>query len=375
MSEAEAARRLKISESTLVSWEKGHGKPSLAQARRLAQLYRRPLAVLFLPEPPKSFDALQTFRRVHGGLDSISPAVALQVQEALERREALIELSRETSVELKKFPLTSALSDAAPEAATEARQVLRLSTNEQFRWTDAREALNSWRSAIENLDVLVFQFSRVNVDELRGVSVHQDIFPIVGINAGDSLTARIFSLAHELGHLALGGGELCVPEDESALASNGVEIWCNEFAGSLLVPSRELLASEELGAPSVDLFEVSKSIANRFRVSEEVILRRFVTLNRLQRRAYQTWRASRGRFEDWQAPSHGKGKKKTGGPPPDAKVLANFGRPFVRAVFEALHQEKISLSEAAGLLELKFKHFSRIESRLVAAEGEAEVEG
>ena len=371
MSEVEAAKRLKVPQSTLLAWEGGIAQPSLAQARRLAKLYRRPLAVLFLPEPPKTFDALQSFRRVHGAPDVISPSAALQIQEALERRETLIDLARDTGSELKPFALSTSVKRPAATAAAQAREKLGIETADQFRWQDAREALNSWRAAIERLDVLVFQLSRVKIEELRGVSIHQDVVPVIGINAADSPTGRIFSLAHELGHLILGIGELCIPEDESASADNDVEVWCNEFAGSLLVPASALLETAEVSQARTDPFGAASSLAARFRVSQEVVLRRFLTLERFSRRQYQLWRQAQGRFEDWQRPAPRAGK---GGPSPDVKVLANFGRPYVRTVLEALQQDKITLSEATGFLGLKFKHFSKVQNRLAAADGEAGAE-
>lgn len=48
-----AAQHLRISRERLVAWEKNRAKPTLNQLRKLAQLYRRPLAVFYLPRPPK----------------------------------------------------------------------------------------------------------------------------------------------------------------------------------------------------------------------------------------------------------------------------------------------------------------------------------
>ena len=49
----EVAKRLKVSENTVTSWESGQKNPTLLQLEKLAKtIYKRPLAAFFLPSPP-----------------------------------------------------------------------------------------------------------------------------------------------------------------------------------------------------------------------------------------------------------------------------------------------------------------------------------
>src|SRR5260221_4398757 len=48
----DAAGRIGIRPRRLIEWEEGVRVPTLPQARQAAHIYRRPLALLFLPEPP-----------------------------------------------------------------------------------------------------------------------------------------------------------------------------------------------------------------------------------------------------------------------------------------------------------------------------------
>jgi len=64
------ASRLKIQSATVQSWELGSKKPSLTQLRRLADIYKRPLAVFYLPERPRDFQPLKDFRRGASGVQS-----------------------------------------------------------------------------------------------------------------------------------------------------------------------------------------------------------------------------------------------------------------------------------------------------------------
>jgi len=47
-----AAGKLKIDVNRLEKWEVGSELPSIPQARKLAETYKRPLAVFFLDSPP-----------------------------------------------------------------------------------------------------------------------------------------------------------------------------------------------------------------------------------------------------------------------------------------------------------------------------------
>jgi transcriptional regulator with XRE-family HTH domain len=50
-----AATRTGIEVATLREWERGEGRPSIFQLRKLGEAYKRPIAVFFLAEPPRGF--------------------------------------------------------------------------------------------------------------------------------------------------------------------------------------------------------------------------------------------------------------------------------------------------------------------------------
>ena len=62
-----AAEKMSIEEDVLTAWEAGDDQPSIAQLRKLAALYKRPLAVLYLPERPLTFQSMHDFRRLPDG--------------------------------------------------------------------------------------------------------------------------------------------------------------------------------------------------------------------------------------------------------------------------------------------------------------------
>jgi transcriptional regulator with XRE-family HTH domain len=76
------ARKLKIHPETIQLWEGGAEKPTLAQLRRLADIYKRPLAVFYLPERPRDFQPLKDFRRSdqRGDIHRLSPDLILAIR-------------------------------------------------------------------------------------------------------------------------------------------------------------------------------------------------------------------------------------------------------------------------------------------------------
>ena len=50
------AKKVQIKPQLLQDWESGAANPSIAQLRKLGEIYKRPLAVFFLSQPPKGFD-------------------------------------------------------------------------------------------------------------------------------------------------------------------------------------------------------------------------------------------------------------------------------------------------------------------------------
>jgi len=356
----EAAKKIQIKPERLESWEAGEKQPTINQLRKLAHVYRRPLSVFFLPErPPEAVPAVHDFRQLPGRPPgALSYHLRLQLRRARERRQIALDLYRELDEPAPEFGLRAALDDDPEELGGRIREVLGVDLETQQRWRQPYKALKAWRERTENAGVLVFQASGVPVSEMRGLSLAVDPLPVVMINPKDAPNARVFTMMHELCHVALRNSGVCEPESDRALPAEerGVEIFCNHVASAALVPMGDLLADETVDGqrnPSWADDDLDQ-IAKRFAVSRFVVLRRLLTAGRTSRAFY------RAKHEEWTRQVQE--QEATGGfVTPDSRAVAEGGQTFVRLVLQSYHQDRITLSDVSDYLGVRIKHLPKIE--------------
>jgi transcriptional regulator with XRE-family HTH domain len=199
-----AAAKLKLDPDRLTLWEAGEELPSIPQARRLAELYRRPLSVFFLKAPPTEFTVLNEYRRFAvTAVGSESPDLRFAVRTAAVRREAFIEANELEKPSIPDVPSLPRLLNDPDEVGSWIREFLGVSIEDQLRWDDTRTAFASWRTACETKSILVFQIPRIDLAEMRGALLPSTKVPVVLLNSKDSPSGKIFTLLHEFAHLLL----------------------------------------------------------------------------------------------------------------------------------------------------------------------------
>lgn len=135
---------------------------------------------------------------------SKSPELRLAIHVMSHRRDVAIELSDELGYSLPEFREIAHLRESPLTVGQRLRQALRVSEQEQRQWRNEWQAWRRWRAAVEDLGVLVFQFSDVSLQEARGVTLPLFPMPVIGINSQEpSAVARSFTLLRELVYLAL----------------------------------------------------------------------------------------------------------------------------------------------------------------------------
>jgi Zn-dependent peptidase ImmA (M78 family)/DNA-binding XRE family transcriptional regulator len=348
----------KITPETVASWEQGETLPRLTALRRLAQIYKRPMAVFFLNKPPTEPPPPKSFRLLALGEESpLSPEILLAVRTARRLHELAREVSEELGHELKaSLPRIDLSSDPGEVAAAE-RQRLGASFEQQLSFSDPYKALWYWRDLIEEAGCFVFQLP-FPVEEARAFSELYDDAPMIVLSTKDEAVARIFSLFHEYAHLLLRAGGICPDFRIEYLRSHEgrVEQLCNAFAGSFLVPTDRLLAAAE-DLPDATEESGLVALGRTFSVSRQVILRRFLDLEWVDRSYYHQ------KMSAW-AKQWAARKKGSGGPSQEIKSVAQRGRRFASLMVEAADRGLITPPVLYEGLGVRTKYLGDVRAKL-----------
>lgn len=357
----EAARKVSVKPAKLESWEAGEARPTIKQARKLAQAYKRPLGVFFLLEPPTSFQAMQDFRRLPVDRPRTeSPCLRLAIRQARHLREVALSLAAGLGEDLSTWDLRADRTTPAEALARSIREELGVPMQDQTSWYRKHEALKGWRRALEDRGMLVYQMSGVEMNEARAFSLAELPLPVVAINSNDAPAGRVFSMLHELAHVALRAGGLCDLHTAPGEAED-LEAYCNHVAGAVLVPAGDLLATPIVQAHGGDprwAEEDLTALANQFSVSREVILRRLLIL---ERTTLDFYRQQRDRYVQEYNKLLDRG---TGGPTWDVRTISRVGERFARLALESFYQERITLADLTGYFGVKFQHLPKIEQAI-----------
>jgi Zn-dependent peptidase ImmA (M78 family)/DNA-binding XRE family transcriptional regulator len=360
-----AANKLKIKLSKLEDWEKGNSRPTINQLRKIANLYKRPLAVFYLAEAPKDFDALKDFRRFPGTIGFRQPGkLKFEIRLANYRREVALDLMKDLYGKSKDFNYQIKITDDTEEAGSKIRGILEMDITKQKALSTDYDAFKYWRLAVEGTGVLVFQSSGIDVSEMRGFSIGKFPLPVIGINSKDSPRGRIFTLLHEFAHIMLRESGICDLNETSQRPPEAkkTEIFCNHAAGAALIPKSELL---KLVGPvkSIDRWTNNQlyDLAKFFKASKEVVLRRLLICKLTTEGFYKKKRKEF--IEEYRKIDL---KKKEGFVPPDVKSISRFGLTFTRLVIDGYNNERITASDLSDYLNIRLNHLPKITSVLFA---------
>lgn len=359
------AKRLGVKPARIVAWEQGDRKPTIRQAQELAKYYHRPFGVFFLPQPPTVPPLAAEYRRLPGVRPGVeSPEFRLALRVMSQRREVALELNEELGITTADFSIAAHISEGPAAVGRRVREALGVTIAEQRGWRDDWQAWRRWRAAIEDAGVLVFQFPKVPLDQARGVSLLSFPLPVVGINSKEQAPgARVFSLLHELVHVALALGQeerVALRERRDDAEWQEVERFAEEAASEAIIPEealRELLRGSTIRRDGWDIPQV-RALASRFRVTPLAMATRLRGAGALTWDGYNAWKTAWNEYVAALPP------RKGGFASPVDKTLGRGGRPFAQLVIEALDGNRITAVQASRYLDLKFDHLEKLRIEL-----------
>lgn len=348
-------------------WESGEDAPTYPQLEKLAyQVYKRPLAVFFLPAPPEETSPKREFRSLpDADLETLDRDTHFHLRKAQAYQLALMELFDGHNPTERNIRRDLSLAPAGSYAAQAAqvRDYLGVTLDRQIAWKTDEESLKAWRSAIEQCGIFVFKAAFKQKD-ISGFCLLSDQIPLIYLNNSTSKTRQIFSLLHELAHLLLGMNGISkfdpayierLPKPEIT-----IERFCNAIAAEILIPAQDFDWQTAQIPANVEKIseEQFTSLAQRYGVSREAVLRRFLD----QRRVSQAFYETRARL--WASQ-----KKSASGGNWYLNQGAYISERFAREVISRHYRHQISIEQAADMLGIKPKCFPGFEERFLQGAG------
>lgn len=360
-----AAKKLKTDPEIIEAWEKGIGKPTFAQLKKIARLYKTHISIFYLPKPPTGFQPLTDYRVLPKSKtpdEEQTYRLKANIVEAYERRERLIGIYELLEEPPPKVSVKVNLNDSHRNAARKITQFLEFNREKLPKTANPYQALKFWKQAVEAKGILVCHTSvnthlSVELQTARGFCIAQKPFPVIVVNPKDSPYGRIFTIIHELVHIALGKSVIQNTgyREASKSSLNDTERFCNMVAGEVLVPENELLEIIDLNTLQEDMPKISK----HFQVSSEVIMRRLLILKKISQQKYYAYR--RMLLEKYKVSDNNTGTAISY----HTRLLSASGEYYARSAFSAYYENKITLAElSAAFYNCSTKHLFKIESEI-----------
>ena len=351
-----AAKNL-LNPKKLKKVEEGRDYLTFVQFKKIANRYKYPITYFYLKEPPKERE-INDFRVLYYNEDHKSPHLNYEIRRIFKKRDYAVEYQKFGEKFGYIFVNSINIDQDTETVANGILKSLKINHKMRKKWKNDYDAFNGWKSAIEKLGVLIFQASNIKIEEMRGFSISAIPYPVIVLNRSDSPYGRCFSLIHELCHIMLDEGGLCISnqEDEDHFK---IEKFCNYVAGAALVPKDDLLEYlEKNNLINLRSWEDSdlKPLVRFFKASKEVILRRLLIFGKISKSHYQE------KHKYWALFTK---KKSSGGEFGYQKVLRTQSKIYINLILNAYHNEEFTYSRLGDYLDMKLKNFDKLENDIL----------
>ena len=355
----EITTRMKLDTGMLKLWQSGEKKPSTTEFKKLAQVLKRQTTTFFLPRPPVIDQPFVEFRRPPDSDRTRPNTKELKfLREASRLQRALSWIQKELLAKMVDVQKIS--KSANPErAADQLRESVKVGVPEQLSWQSPANAFQNWRNTLETAGIHVFLFS-MGKESCRGFSLWDDYAPVIAVNTYWKYEARIFTLFHELGHLATRSNSFCVSPSRQFSVSDGDshERWCEKFSSAFLLPwpaVRRVLEQNIRWTDGKEITELDdlRIVARKFKVSLRAAAIRLIEGNAA------TWELYRN-IPDWSD-----NKPKGGGGGRQRKELreSEYGFRTTRLFSNALNEELMTRRDVLSYLEVSDNDLYEIQKR------------
>ncbi|MCB2214023.1 ImmA/IrrE family metallo-endopeptidase [bacterium] len=359
------AKKVGVKSHQISAWELGDALPTINQLYKLAKVCDVPFSLFFFETPPDDIPLpVNDYRKIYSsyGNEEISYDLTLEIRKATRIRKLALEVFEDMEIDPPKFSFWIDAGSEEPKIAKSIRNYLGISFEQQKSWKDPRIAFNHWRGALENVGIIVLQSTRVEVSTMRGFSLSKTPLPVIVVNRKDEYAGRVFSLLHELIHVATNTSGLC-----DFISTNQLEIYCNRLAAEILMPTNYFL--QEVHSHLFSIEEPSDSeiftLSKIFSVSRISITRHLLTKGLISKDFYRQkqdqYQEEYEQIQDKRKRSKGYLIKKS---PID--IISQNGHLYPSMVMDAYYDKKITMHDAVSMLDTKTRHLDALFAKLSA---------
>lgn len=266
----QAAIRIGVSQEMLLEWESKTTILSLRQIKKIAKVYKRSVTVIMLKTTPKSLMPPK-YRKIPDMSNvGFQEATFMAIRQAQEIQINAIDLILKKNNLFVEKLLSLRDKKGISQSVCE---MLGITEENRFKSKNSTAQLTKWKRLLERQGIITLEL-KYALDDSRAFCLFNKTVPVIVLNSTDTDNARIFSLFHELGHIIKGQTDIDDNYDLTNNLSDEVEIFCNHFAASLLVPYDLLSKVVKNKKNFTDDFVLS--VARTFKVSKSVVWRRLM---------------------------------------------------------------------------------------------------
>lgn len=346
----------------LLAIESGVEPPSRPVLLKMSTVYRRPLSVFYLAEPPRQADRGEDFRTLPGAQPPLLEAKLDALLRDIRSRQSIVKSILQDDDAANLGFIGSANPDLpVSELAARITATLAFSLDRFRSQPDDTAAFNYLRSRIEASGVFVLllgnlgsHHSNIPVEVFRGFALADPVAPFAVINDLDARPAWSFTALHEIVHLWLGTTGV-----SGSASDRQIESYCNSVAGEILLPSREMPALAHLGKlPPESALPLLDGVARERRVSRALLVYRLL-LGRII--DYPRWQIWTNRFRaDYEEALERKVGAAHGGPDYYVVRRHRLGEGLLQLMRNSLAEGSVTYTKAASVLGVKPRNVDQL---------------
>ena len=244
----------------LLEIERGNRKPTRNQLLKFASLYRRPLVVFYLNQPPMKGERGEDFRRTTDSISLRENSLLDALLRDIRARQEMVKALLDDEGDARDLPFVgSATMDQGDDSVAESiADTLHFDYRKlELRSSSADTLFKTLRKRAESVGIFVLMIgdlgschTALSTVVFRGFAISDHTAPFLVINGRDTGAARSFTLLHELAHIWLHQSGVCgapSPEEPRNFHER-IERFCNDVAGVFLLPTAALNSQIERSA-------------------------------------------------------------------------------------------------------------------------------